>query len=98
MEIFSYIVDGELSHRDSMGNQEALPRGCVQYMSAGTGVIHSEMNEGDTTCRFIQVRRVHSVWQRWLIDEGRAKALSMLYDNHETRECGTSFHPSMNGS
>jgi len=40
-EIFSYIVDGHLSHKDSMGNSEALPRGCVQYLSAGTGIAHS---------------------------------------------------------
>ncbi len=38
-----------------MGNYESLPRGCVQYMSAGTGVVHSEMNDGDKTCRFLQV-------------------------------------------
>ncbi|KAG2483008.1 hypothetical protein HYH03_018088 [Edaphochlamys debaryana] len=54
-EIFSYVVDGELSHADSMGNREALPRGCVQYMSAGTGVTHSEMNDGDAVCRFLQI-------------------------------------------
>lgn len=40
-EIFSYIIDGHLSHKDSMGNNEALPRGCVQYLSAGTGIAHS---------------------------------------------------------
>jgi len=40
-EIFSYIIDGYLSHKDSMGNSEALPRGCVQYLSAGTGIVHS---------------------------------------------------------
>ncbi|EFJ46541.1 hypothetical protein VOLCADRAFT_105456 [Volvox carteri f. nagariensis] len=63
-EIFSYVVSGQLSHADSMGNKEALPRGCVQYMSAGTGVVHSirglqftceEMNEGSETCRFLQL-------------------------------------------
>jgi len=54
-EIFSYVVDGELTHQDSMGNKEALGRGCVQYMSAGKGVVHSEMNDGDSTCRFLQV-------------------------------------------
>lgn len=55
-EIFSYIVDGELSHKDSMGNKEALGRGSVQYLSAGTGIVHSEMNDHqkDTT-RFLQV-------------------------------------------
>jgi Pirin len=40
-EIFSYVVDGELTHADSLGNRESLPRGCVQYLSAGTGISHS---------------------------------------------------------
>ncbi|KAL3162869.1 hypothetical protein ABBQ32_009320 [Trebouxia sp. C0010 RCD-2024] len=54
-EIFSYIVDGHLSHKDSMGNCEALPRGCVQYLSAGTGISHSEMNEQPERTRFLQI-------------------------------------------
>ncbi|GFR44307.1 hypothetical protein Agub_g5519 [Astrephomene gubernaculifera] len=54
-EIFSYVVDGQLSHSDSLGNRESLPRGCLQYMSAGSGVSHSEMNEGAHVCRFLQV-------------------------------------------
>eukprot|EP00891_Asterochloris_glomerata_P005623 jgi/Astpho2/5623/fgenesh1_pm.00079_%23_32_t len=54
-EIFSYIVEGSLSHQDSMQNKESLPRGCVQYLSAGTGIRHSEMNDGDETTRFLQV-------------------------------------------
>lgn len=56
-EIFSYVVDGKLSHQDSMGNKEALGRGSVQYMSAGRGVVHSEMNEERETCRFIQASK-----------------------------------------
>ena len=44
MEILSYIVDGEITHKDSMGNERTLHRGEVQYMSAGTGVMHSEYN------------------------------------------------------
>ncbi len=44
------VVDGELSHADSMGNREALPRGCVQYMSAGTGVSHSVRRQHRTQC------------------------------------------------
>mmetsp|Transcript_22166 Transcript_22166/g.27064 ORF Transcript_22166/g.27064 Transcript_22166/m.27064 type:complete len:280 (+) Transcript_22166:95-934(+) len=56
MEIVTYIVDGELTHQDSTGNKESLPRGSVQYMTAGTGVHHSESNEsGDTPVRFIQM-------------------------------------------
>lgn len=55
-EIFSYVVDGELTHQDSIGNKESLGRGAVQYMSAGTGVIHSEMNDHPKDiCRFLQV-------------------------------------------
>jgi redox-sensitive bicupin YhaK (pirin superfamily) len=44
MEIVTYIIDGELTHKDSMGNERTLKRGEVQYMSAGTGVLHSEYN------------------------------------------------------
>ncbi|HHX70376.1 MAG: pirin family protein [Miniphocaeibacter sp.] len=55
MEIVSYVVDGKLTHADSMGNEHTLTRGQVQYMSAGTGVYHSEMNYGDETLRFLQI-------------------------------------------
>ncbi len=44
MEIITYVVAGELSHKDSMGNAHTLTRGQSQYMSAGTGVFHSEHN------------------------------------------------------
>ena len=44
MEIISYIIDGEITHKDSMGNVETLKRGEVQYSSAGDGIYHSEHN------------------------------------------------------
>lgn len=44
MEIISYVVDGEITHKDSMGNQETLKKGEVQYLSAGDGIFHSEYN------------------------------------------------------
>lgn len=44
MEIISYIIDGEITHKDSMGNEETLRRGEVQYLSAGDGIYHSEHN------------------------------------------------------
>ncbi len=56
MEIVSYCVEGELTHQDSMGKRETMGRGDVQYMTAGTGITHSEMNESpDKILRFLQI-------------------------------------------
>jgi len=55
MEIISYVIEGQLTHRDSMGNTRTLTRGQAQYMSAGTGVTHSEYNHGGSELRFAQI-------------------------------------------
>jgi redox-sensitive bicupin YhaK (pirin superfamily) len=66
MEIISYVLTGELAHRDSMGNGSVIRRGDVQRMTAGTGVQHSEFNHSQT-------RPVH-FFQIWLIPEQRGLA------------------------
>eukprot|EP00212_Chloropicon_laureae_P009588 CAMPEP_0197493356 /NCGR_PEP_ID=MMETSP1311-20131121/21350_1 /TAXON_ID=464262 /ORGANISM="Genus nov. species nov., Strain RCC856" /LENGTH=275 /DNA_ID=CAMNT_0043038587 /DNA_START=93 /DNA_END=920 /DNA_ORIENTATION=+ len=56
MEIVTYVVEGALTHKDSTGTEETLRRGAIQFMTAGTGVYHSEHNmSADSPLRFIQM-------------------------------------------
>jgi len=61
MEIITYVLEGELAHKDSTGGGGTITPGMVQYMSAGTGVTHSEFNASD--------ENMLHLYQIWLLPD-----------------------------
>jgi redox-sensitive bicupin YhaK (pirin superfamily) len=75
MEIVTIVLIGELTHKDSMGNIGTIKAGEVQYMSAGTGVTHAEMNAGDEPVHLYQI---------WILPD--EEGLPPLYSQRDFRE------------
>lgn len=93
MEIFSYVLEGELAHQDSMGNSRVLRPGQIQLMSAGTGVSHSEFNpSASETAHFLQIWILprqrglvprYTEWNPGAGQENEAKVLVISADGRE---------------
>jgi redox-sensitive bicupin YhaK (pirin superfamily) len=76
MEIISIPLEGDLEHKDSMGNVSVIREGDIQVMSAGTGVYHSEYNKNkDKEVKFLQI---------WIFP--RSKNVTPRYDQISIRE------------
>lgn len=83
MEIITYVIDGELAHRDSLGNGSSIRPGDVQIMSAGSGIQHSEYNSA--------VEKDTHLLQIWILPE--TKNLPPRYDQKAFSLTPNQLHP-----
>lgn len=99
MEIFSYVLEGKLSHKDSMGNGRVLEPGQIQLMSAGTGVTHSEFNPSESIgAHFLQVwiqpreRGLKPSYTEWHPKPQLESAPKVLVISSDGREGSATIH------
>jgi redox-sensitive bicupin YhaK (pirin superfamily) len=99
MEIISYVLDGELAHRDSMGTGSVIRPGDVQRMSAGTGVLHSEINPSVTRpVHFFQIwllpakRGIQPGYEQKTFDAAEKQGRLRLVAAHDGREGAITVH------
>ncbi len=99
MEIFSYILEGTLAHKDSMGNGRELKPGQIQLMSAGSGVTHSEFNPSRTEgAQLLQIwilpeaRGLTPSYTEWHPDPATENEPKVLVISHEGRAGSATIH------
>jgi redox-sensitive bicupin YhaK (pirin superfamily) len=99
MEIISYVLDGGLAHKDSMGNGSVIRPGDVQRMSAGTGVRHSEYNASDRDpVHFLQIwiepseRGIEPSYEEKHFDDASKRGRLRLIASRDAREGSVRIH------
>ena len=99
MEIISYVLEGSLAHRDSMGNGGVIRPGEVQRMSAGSGVLHSEMNgSNDEQVHFLQIwimpqeRGIKPGYEQKRFDDADRSGVLRLVASSEARNGAVKLH------
>jgi redox-sensitive bicupin YhaK (pirin superfamily) len=99
MEIFSYVLEGALQHKDSMGNGRVLKPGEIQLMSAGTGVAHSEFNPSpNEPLHFLQIwiqpreRSLTPSYTEWRPKAEQVSAPKVLVISPDGRDGSATIH------
>lgn len=99
MEIISYVLEGALAHKDSMGNGSTIVPGDVQRMSAGKGVMHSEFNHSkDAVTHFLQiwiepsVRGIAPSYEQKHFDEASKRGRLRLVASPDGRDGSVTIH------
>ena len=98
MEIFSYVLEGSLQHKDSMGNGRVLKRGEIQLMSAGSGVTHSEFNPANEPLHLLQIwiqpraRGLTPSYTEWKPTAEQANAPKVLVISPDGRAGSATIH------
>ncbi|SLM32352.1 putative Quercetin 2,3-dioxygenase [Desulfamplus magnetovallimortis] len=88
MEIITIVLDGEMTHKDSMGNETVIKAGDVQRMSAGTGLTHSEYNLAEIPVHFYQI---------WIYPDEAGLAPSYDQKRFDTQEWHNKLFPVASG-
>jgi len=99
MEIITYVLEGSLEHRDSMGNQSIIVPGDVQRMSAGTGVTHSEYNPSHTEpVHLLQIwilpekKGLPPSYQQWVFQPEEKRGALRLIGSRGGRDGSVTVH------
>ena len=103
MEIISYVIDGALEHKDSIGNGSIIRPGDVQRMSAGTGISHSEYNaSNDSPVHFLQIwvlpekQGIQPGYEQTYFSPEEKQGNLRLVGSHDGRDGSVTIHQDIN--